>query len=228
MAVRPVFVVSSDDNCFVQKNVQFEFFSGFSETQKQKSISSLHNSFLSKHSNMKILEISSKSQNPLGINLSAFNLMIENNNGNKFSVESAFQASKVFELGGPYRDLLSVSSKEAKKDIRLRNSGKLIAFKISGKTFKITPKTLFYNWLYINALNMHEDLTKQIIEYDAFTDIEFNPNRSINCQARAAAIFVSLYRKGVLHEALKDIDSFERIVYPKQDYETIGEQLSFL
>lgn len=228
MAVRPVFVVSSDDNCFVQKNVQFEFFSGFSETQKQKSISSLHNSFLSKHSNMKILEISSKSQNPLGINLSAFNLMIENNNGNKFSVESAFQASKVFELGGPYRDLLSVSSKEAKKDIRLRNSGKLIAFKISGKTFKITPKTLFYNWLYINALNMHKDLTKQIIEYDAFTDIEFNPNRSINCQARAAAIFVSLYRKGVLHEALKDIDSFERIVYPKQGDEPIGEQLSFL
>ena len=154
--------------------------------------------------------------------------MIENNNGNKFSVESAFQASKVFELGGPYRDLLCVSSKEAKKDMRLRNSGKLIAFKISGKTFKITPKTLFYNWLYINALNMHEDLTKQIIEYDAFTDIEFNPNRSINCQAQAAAIFVSLYRKGVLHEALKDIDSFERIVYPKHNDETVGEQLSLL
>lgn len=228
MAVRPVFVVSSEENCFVQKNIQFEFFSGFSETQKQKSILSLHNSFLSKHSNVKILEISSKSKNPLGIRLSAFNLMIENNNGNKFSVESAFQASKVFEHGGPYRDLLSVSSKEAKKDIRLRNSGKLIAFKISGKTFKITPKTLFYNWLYINALNMHEDLTKQIIEYDAFTDIEFNPNRSINCQAQAAAIFVSLYRKGVLHEALKDIDSFERIVYPKHNDETVGEQLSFL
>ena len=228
MAVRPVFVVSSEENCFVQKNIQFEFFSGFSETQKQKSILSLHNSFLSKHSNVKILEISSKSQNPLGIRLSAFNLMIENNNGNKFSVESAFQASKVFEHGGPYRDLLSVSSKEAKKDIRLRNSGKLIAFKISGKTFKITPKTLFYNWLYINALNMHEDLTKQIIEYDAFTDIEFNPNRSINCQAQAAAIFVSLYRKGVLHEALKDIDSFESIVYPKHNDETVGEQLSFL
>lgn len=228
MAVRPVFVVSSEENCFVQKNIQFEFFSGFSETQKQKSILSLHNSFLSKHTNMKVLEISSKSQSSLGVSLSAFNLIIENNNGNKFSVESAFQASKVFERGGPYRDLLNVSSKEAKKDIRLRNSGKLIAFKISGKTFKITPKTLFYNWLYINALNMHEDLSKQIIEYDAFTDIEFNPNRSINCQAQAAAIFVSLYRKGVLHEALKDIDSFERIVYPKQVDEPIGEQLSFL
>ena len=36
MAVRPVFVVSSEENCFVQKNIQFEFFSGFSETQKQK------------------------------------------------------------------------------------------------------------------------------------------------------------------------------------------------
>ena len=133
-----------------------------------------------------------------------------------------------YAIGIPIGVILNVSSKEAKKDIRLRNSGKLIAFKISGKTFKITPKTLFYNWLYINALNMHEDLSKQIIEYDAFTDIEFNPNRSINCQAQAAAIFVSLYRKGVLHEALKDIDSFERIVYPKKVDEPIGEQLSFL
>lgn len=228
MAIRPVYVVSSEDNCFVQKNIQFEFFSGFSETQKQKSILSLHTSFLKDNKGMKVLEISSKSQNPLGISLSAFNLMIENNNGNKFSVESAFQASKVFEHGGPYRDLLRVSSKEAKKDIRLRNSGKLIAFKISGKTYKITPKTLFYNWLYINALNLHSDLSNQIIEYDAFTDIEFNPNRSINCQAQAAAIFVSLYRRGVLKEALKDIDSFERIVYSKENNEFIGEQLMLL
>ena len=75
---------------------------------------------------------------------------------------------------------------------------------------------------------MDSKLSKQIIEYDAFTDIEFNPTRSINCQAQAAAIFVSLYRKGLLQEALLDIDSFERIVYPKQFDEFSGEQLTFL
>lgn len=228
MAIRPVFVVSDRDILFVQKNIQFEFFSGFSETQKQKSVSSLHASFLKEYNGMNILEISSKSPNPIGVSLSAFNLIIENNNGKRFSVESVFQASKVFEFGGPYKDLLNVSSKEAKKDMRLRNSGKLIAFKINGKTYKTTPKTLFYNWLYINALNMNTELTKQIIEYDAFTDIEFNPSKSINCQAQAAAIFVSLYRKGILEEALLDIDSFERIVYHKVFDEITGEQLSIM
>ena len=75
---------------------------------------------------------------------------------------------------------------------------------------------------------MNTELTKQIIEYDAFTDIEFNPSKSINCQAQAAAIFVSLYRKGILEEALLDIDSFERIVYPKVFDEITGEQLSIM
>jgi len=37
--------------------------------------------------------------------------------------------------------------------------------------------------------------------YDTFTDIEFNPKRSFNCQARSCALFVALARKGLLGEA---------------------------
>ena len=159
-----------------------------------------------------ILEISSKSEDELGVKLSAFNLMIKSDNGQLFSVDSAFQAGKVFENGGPYVDLLDVSSKAAKKDERLKNSGRINAFEYDGKRFETEPKTYFYNWLYISALHLHEELTKPLLEYDAFTDIVFNPQKSLNCQAEAAAIYVSLAKQGLLEEALKDKDHFKKTV----------------
>lgn len=216
MAVRPIFAVSLDNSYCIRENVEFEFFSGFSDAQKRKSINSLHQEYLKKHKGKRILEISSKSEYELGVRLSAFNLMIQTPNGKKFSVESAFQASKVFENGGPYKDLLNASSWVAKKDERLRNSGRIIAFQIDGKEFETEPKTYFYNWLYINTLHLHNELTEQLLEYDAFTDIAFNPQKSINCQAEAAAIYVSLVKQGRLEEALKDRERFKEIVYLKK------------
>lgn len=217
MAVRPVFVVSLDNNYCKRENVQFEFFSGFSDKQKQKSVKSLHQAFALKNGDKKILEISSKSEVELGIKLSAFNLMIKTNSGKEFSVESAFQASKVFEKGGPYKDLLDVPSRVAKKDERLKNSGKIIAFNINKQLFNTEPKTYFYNWLYINTLHLHSDLAEQILEYGAFTDIAFNPQKSINCQAEAAAIYVSLQKQNLLNEALKNKETFLDIVYPNHE-----------
>ncbi len=66
---------------------------------------------------------------------------------------------------------------------------------------------------YINTLHLHEELTIPLMEYNAFTDIEFNPQKSINCQAEAAAVYVSLSKQGLLEEALKNKDSFMEIVY---------------
>ena len=90
-----------------------------------------------------------------------------------------------------------------KKDIRLQNSGRLQYFCFDKRNFELNPTTYFYDWLYINTLHLHSELTGQLIAYDSFTDIEFNPDKSINCQARSAAIYVSLYRNGLLDEALK-------------------------
>lgn len=42
----------------------------------------------------------------------------------------------------------------------------------------------------------------------AFSDIEFNPFRSINCQARSIALFLSLMKRGQLDEAVKSPASF--------------------
>ena len=154
--------------------------------------------------------------------------MIKKNSGKEFSVESAFQASKVFEKGGPYKDLLDVSSRIAKKDERLKNSGKIVAFSINKQIFNTEPKTYFYNWLYINTLHLYNELTEQLLIYDAFTDIAFNPQKSINCQAEAAAIYVSLAKQGLLKDALKDKQQFKEIVYLRKKEEIQGVQLSFL
>ncbi len=213
MAIRPVFVVSLDSQYCIQENIEFEYFNGFSDQQKKRCIRSLHQSYQKKHPEKRVLEISSKSEEELGIKLSAFQLMTTLQNGKKCSVESAFQASKIFENGGPYLDLLEVSPKAAKKEDRLKNSGKLLSFSFDGQIFPIEPKTYFYHWLYIHTLHTYPELTESLIHYDAFTDIVFNPQKSINCQAEAAAIYVSLQKQGLLQDALKDRETFLKIVY---------------
>ena len=214
MENRPVFAVALDKKLFVRENVEFQWFSGFALSQKQKSIRSLHENYLARHKDKNILEISSKSENELGVNLSAFNLMM-NFGGKTFSVETAYQGGKIFEGGGPYVDLLDKPSIAAKKDERLKNSGRIIEFSFFDEKFPTSPATYFYNWLYINALDKNENLHEEIIKYDAFTDIVFNPQKSFNCQARAAAIYVSLRRQNLLQAALQNKQNFLDIVYPK-------------
>ncbi len=134
----------------------------------------------------------------LGTQLSAFNLMLKTKSGKKISVESIFQSSKVFSEGGPYKDIMDMSSRDAKKDERLKNSGNLIAFEYRNIRWELEPKTAFYDWIYLNALNLNDDLKQQALEYDAFTDIEFNPQKSINCQAYSIALFVALTKRNLL------------------------------
>lgn len=200
----------SDKELYLEENCEFKFYTGFALSQKQKSIVSLHEQILKKYPNSNILEVSRKSGNPLGILLSAFNLKL-NINGNSYPVENIFQSSKVFSLGGPYKDLLQVHPREAKRDERLKSSGKLIAFELNGNTWELEPKTMFYDWLYIHALYKNKNLIKNIVKYNIFTDIEFNPNKSFNCQARSVAIFVSLYHKGLLEDYLHDKNLFKEI-----------------
>ena len=121
----------------------------------------------------------------------------------KMSVECAYQGSKVFENGGPYHELYSVSSLKAKTDERLHNSGKLLAFNFCGEDFPTEPKTAFYDWLYMMALYQNKrDFAKDLEVFQGFSDIVFNPNRSINCQAHAAALFVSLSKNELMNEQI--------------------------
>lgn len=212
MAKRPVFVsiLNNKDNYVKRINIDFTWYPGFSKKQKQKSILSLHENFLKgnhKVNQNEILEISTKSSDEFGVQLSAFNLEIELK-GIKTTVESLFQSSKVFENGGPYRDIIEKTSLEAKRDSRVKNSGDLVTFKFNKREWPLEPKTIFYDWIYMKALSQDENYSKEIMKYKAFTDIEFNPKKSINCQARAAALFVSLKRVDKLGVFLSDIDKY--------------------
>jgi uncharacterized protein DUF6977 len=42
--------------------------------------------------------------------------------------------------------------REVKRDPRLRESGRLIAFEFDGVSFPLEPKTVFYDWLYVTFL----------------------------------------------------------------------------
>ncbi len=205
MATRPVFVPKRSKTSFVlEAPVDFDWSAGLSVAQKQKSILALHQAAQKRFPIHAPLEVSSKSTNPLGVALSAFNLSLRLSDGAEVSVESAFQSSKSFELGGPYVELLRASAKDAKRDPRLRDSGRLTSFVFEGQEWPLRPLTAFYDWLYLQALAQHPELAAQLVAHDAFTDIEFNPERSLNCQARSCALYVSLYREGLLDQALKD------------------------
>lgn len=221
MAKRPVFIPYVDNRIGVDERiVEFQWFAGMAKVQKQKSIKSLH-SAAEAMGISPILEISSKSEEALGVKLSAFNLLITTQvKGRSFSVETAFQSSKVFERGGPFLDLLEQSSRVAKKDVRLKESGNLVGFEFYRTQFPLTPRTFFYDWLYLKALKQNEDLADHVIRYRGFTDIEFNPKKSINCQAYSAALYVSLAHSELLQDALESPESFKQILsdeYNKRD-----------
>lgn len=219
MANRPVFIPMHGTHApWVEAQpVEFTFHSGFSASQRQRSVRSLHEAFCAQ-TPKSVLEVSTASEAKLGWMLSAFNLRVAFGETH-IPLECAFQASKVFENGEQYTDLYLLEEhriKQIKKDERLKNSGGITAFRFQGEAWPTEPKTAFYDWLYISALfRQHRDRLDELAAYDAFTDIMFNPKKSLNCQARSCAILSALHRAGRLEEALASKEAFIRIVYPK-------------
>lgn len=209
MASRPVFLPGNDAGPLVDELlVEFRWHPGMAKSQKQASIRELHDSARAQLSLGKILEISSKSEERLGVNLSAFNLRYPMENGTAAPVEVVFQGSKVFENGGPYTDLYEVKSITAKKDKRILSSGELVGFQLEGIDWRLSPRRAFYDWVYLSALFENRELADQLVTFDAFTDIEFNPKKSINCQAHSAALYKKLVEVGELENAMASQDSF--------------------
>ena len=199
MAKRPVFVPFRKAPYVDTYLPEFSWSGGFAVSQKRKNIAALHEAFHSRFPDKQVLEISSKSLQPAGVAASAFHLKkAVPSLGCSVPVECVFQGGKVFADSGPHTDLYTAAPRDAKRDPRLRESGPLQSFFFEGQTFPLVPKTAFYNWLYINALAETPELAQQLTAFDAFTDIEFNPEKSLNCQAEAAAMFTSLHRLGLL------------------------------
>ena len=218
MAKRPIFITEKVGPTLVrEQEVEFVFSNGFSLSQKQKSIESLHDeAYDLLQLEGEILEVSTKSIQPIGTQLSAFNLSITTESYGEILLEAAFQGSKVFETLGQDTDLYRIGSgSEIKKRMKEKADDKLTMFSFDGDDWMLEPKTAFYDWIYLQALKQRDsqgEITTSLKHYSAFTDIEFNPKRSINCQARSCALFVALRHRNILDEALADKDSFLQVL----------------
>lgn len=202
MAHRPVFVPNPKGHQLVEEvSICFEWNAGLAPSQKKKNVAAIH-AAAAQQGLVPLLEVSTKSDDPLGQKLSAFNLRVASKD-REIPLECAFQGSKVFEKAGPFTDLYTAEVRRAKRDPRLRESGKLVGFRFHGITFPITPKTAFYDWLYLQAVGNMADATSDLHRFAGFTDIEFNPKRSINCQARSCAMLVALDDLRLLRECLE-------------------------
>ena len=192
-------------------------------SQKQKNIVALHSS--AKHlRHGPLLEVSTKSLTYAGVMLSAFNLTIQFSAGHATPVESAFQGSKVFESGGPYCDLYEMPGARSKKDSRLKTSGRLKGFSFNGEFWPLEPKTAFYDWLYIKAVHSRTELHSELLTHNGFTDIEFNPKKSINCQARSCALYVALSRRSLVERVIGNRDEFLKLLTRDSFYQTHSQE----
>ena len=222
MANRPFFIPNDNKDELVKTElVEFKWFSGFAKVQKQKSISSFHENILKQFKYNKILEISTKSKDKLGVKLSAFNLKINFKNKEYF-LESLFQGSKVFSNEGPYEDIYKKESIDAKKDERIKRSD-LKEFSFFGEKFTLDFD--FYSWLYFLALKQNKSLTSEMLQYQAFTDIEFNPEKSLNCQAYSAALYLSMIKNKILNIDKEYQNDELKSIIPLRKFKNIQQKL---
>ncbi len=220
MAERPIFCPEySGDQLVKEHMVTFEWNPGMAASQKRKNVVALHES-AKKLGLLPILEVSTKSEKRLGYDLSAFNLSVLTSDDVEISLEAAYQGSKKFQLGGPYRDFFTMNGREIKRDPRLQNSGKLLSYSFDGIDWNLEPKTSFYDWLYLHAVNRKDGVIDQLCDYKGFTDIEFNPKKSINCQARSCAMYISLYSRGSLNDVLEDLHTFIEVSKKDSAYQS--------
>ena len=110
--------------------------------------------------------------------------MLTLTDNSKHSVESIYQTSKVYV------------------------DNHIVKFKFRSTEFENNPYGMYYDYLYMVALYQNQEYHELIKNYYLFTDLFFNPNKSINTQARAIAIFKTLYDNNYL-KILKNISEFK-------------------
>jgi hypothetical protein len=254
MAKRPVFVMSKEPPFYKEELVEFKWLRGRTLKVAKENSRSLRDAAIKKGVCVHVYEISRAGED--FSELSAFKLLVRVADGREIPFEVVYQYAKLWEgepESVPLNSLPSSKqrvkkSRAAKKEARERGKDKkLVGFQINfGDGEKIDfpnkPEDSFFNWLYIVALRQHRKLHERLlrlIEAHAqqsigFSDIFFAPHSKkvirYNCQARAVAQYLSIYRfrKEKVEEvfppstSLYDIrdhlrgfyDEFVRLVYP--------------
>jgi len=198
-----VFIV--ENGRIYEQELRVDYHGGFSLVQKHKMIDSLHRRIL-ETKNYRILEVSRRSKDSLGGELSAFHLSVKMD-GQSYFVECIYQASKVFHENVQYIECLSLSPLEAKRLIQSKVETEKLSlthFNLLGTDFPLHPETIFYDYLYIVALSQNPSLGNRVTDFDCFTDIEYNHKRQFASQARSCAIYKYLVENGLVEDAVKD------------------------
>ena len=165
-----------------------------------------------------MLEVSGGSDSVIGRSMSAFTVKILHG-GIVTNVESIYQGSKVFENSGPHHSLYKLKGNQAKYQSKslFSKAGRFTHYDFGGKIIPANPPTAFYDWIYMRGLIYTGIGIANIEEYRGFSDIYFNPEKQINSQAHAAALYVALFSLTdipirVCYDALKDHELFFSIV----------------
>lgn len=227
------------DNKVLEREIEYDYFGGFANSQKQKCIKSLHSEIKKEYPNAQILEVSTKSPNKnLGIKLSAFNLKL-----NGSCVEDIFQTSKVFlDKDGNRRSFYDIKN-DIESDIFLLDKVKKIEQtqklyqQIKGVFFLDTKLKRRLNKLYLllypdsvldcfcfkNKLypNMPVTFFYDYIYIKALLENNIDISKyniftdielsknSINCQARSCAIYNYLYANNELNAYISKIENMQ-------------------
>ena len=224
---------------FEEKVVEFEWFLGMSWQQKQKSSLSMLAQL--KDEGYIPIEVSRRSEDmDFGVQLSAFNLKLNNynvenifqaykvcNDGGPYldllKVEpkkargdcriQTSESKKPCQFNNiEYKNKDFYENEDVCEHCRNRSERHLVNFSSGKVHWDIEPKSLFYDAVYISALLQNKHLSDRLVEYNAFTDIEFNQkipysqNKGpFNCQARSCAIFSSLKKANYSDEQIVEI-----------------------
>jgi hypothetical protein len=211
---------------FEEETIDFEWFLGMSPKQTQKSSLSMLAKL--KEKGKKPMEVSRSSEDAeFGVQLSAFNLTLKGHKvenifqaykvmtdgGPYFDllrVEPKFakndcriqihntktrkpcQTNKVKYTKDFYEEEAICKYCKTRKERQLKSFGSKVEWPLE-------PKSMFYDAVYIMGLIENKELSDKLIDYDAFTDIQFNQKDEyatkkgpFNCQARSCAIFSTL------------------------------------
>lgn len=229
MTTRPLFRPDLPDTATTpgvkQDFIPFQWVPGFAKSRQEQCLANLQKAIANSGLAKRPLEISTRSDNPYGQALSALRLELGG-----VPIEVHYQSAKVYPDGlGPHPEWLNLSPTEYKAEIRefkervAQNRLRLEAFVYEKQSWPLNPPHAFYDWLYCTALCENPQLAHQLLSYDGFTDLAFNPMRSYNSQAYAAAFYASLAAFGLLEEALSshtyffELHPHEPLIHPKSN-----------
>lgn len=131
---------------------------------------------------LRVLEISSRSDVPLGRQLSAMYL-IDPDTGKP--VESAYQAAKCYGADGGPAELLDNGFASKSRDRERARQGGLRGFEHQGTFWPAETGTQFYDRLWIRAAR---NAGVEKVEYGGFSDMFHQRGRAYACQARSMAM----------------------------------------